>query len=528
MKRMIILIAIVANVLLSQDIWKGKEFLISVPYMPEAIINDSEIEIIISHEPNTIVNLNNLNGTDINFSTGNKYQTIYNLKINQITKIIKNSDFNVNNLITFFGVFNGNYSFRLVSENVVSVWVNIKISNKEESYNLMPINRLGNEYKIVTENAISSNNKTYPDYFYITASEDRTTIEIEYPDFGIENVQVEVKGGQKTLEPGEVFNFRLNKTETFGVNNFYANQSLTGTKIRSDKPISVISGNWPTSEISSNMLVESMISTENSGNNFHLIPFSDEEFKVKIVSYEPETEVKIDDEETFILDGSSLIQDESSYEFNVSSNKTITSNKPIMVIQYPKSPSVSMVAMNPIEKYSESFTSLSNGKTKYLVAPINENSEIIENVSIKKEIVDGNEIELEFVSEFEEVNSENLKYKKYGLFKINQNENFEITGESISLYVGDENGIFAEQAYTKLEQITSSVKSQNQFPLFPNPANNEIYISDYVGNAKIINALGIEVWNGNVDNSHKIDISNLPIGYYQLILDNNTSKFIKY
>ena len=523
MNKILIIMLVFAMNSISNEIWKGNEFFISAPPFYQEILEISEINIVINHEPNTRCVLKHRNGDNYSFSSGNKYQTKYNIPINEFVE--NGTEYGKTNIIKHYW----SNSFHLQTDKEVTVWVNIKIGDKEENYNLLPRNNLSKKVKVVTNDAIVFDDVIYPDFFQVTASEDNTNIEVNFSNYENKNIKVEFENENRIIKPNEKLEIYLAKRgDYFGFSNFYANQSLTGTIIKADKPISVISGNWDHIESSSNMLVESLPSIEYSGNNFHLIPFSEEEYKVKIISYEPETEVKIDDEETFILDGSSLIQDESSYEFNVSSNKTITSNKPIMVIQYPKSPSVSMVAMNPIEKYSESFTSLSNGKTKYLVAPINENSEIIENVSIKKEIVDGNEIELEFVSEFEEVNSENLKYKKYGLFKINQNENFEITGESISLYVGDENGIFAEQAYTKLEQITSSVKSQNQFPLFPNPANNEIYISDYVGNAKIINALGIEVWNGNVDNSHKIDISNLPIGYYQLILDNNTSKFIKY
>lgn len=506
----------------AENIWHGNEFYIVAPPLYQEQLEIAEINIVISHEPTTKCLLEKPNGDRLMSTLGNKYQTIYNIPVKEM--IETGTEHKKSDLLNLYWA----NSYKLQTNKDVSVWVNIKIGDNEENYNLLPKKSLGKSIKIITNEAEVFDDNIYPDFFQITAAFDNTKIDINFADIEINNYRLEKGDKFIAIDPNVKFTILLNEGESVGISNFYLNKSLTGSVINSDKPISVISGNWSPEQTNSNVLIESMISSEQNGKNYHLIPFSDEEYNVKILAFESGTEINIDGDEVISLDGSSINQKQSFHEFKVNSNKIISSNKPIMVVQYPKLPTISMVSLNPIEHYSDSYTSLSNGQTKYLIAPIDKNSQLIESINLYKENVNEGEIELEFISDYNEVLLSDLNFTKYGLFKINYNGNFEVNGESIALYVGDEDGIFSEQAHTKLEQVSTTVERENKFNIHPLPASDFINISNYVGNVKIVNALGLEVWSGFVGTEHKIDISKLVNGFYLIILDNQTTKLIKY
>ncbi len=77
----------------------------------------------------------------------------------------------------------------------------------------------------------------------------------------------------------------------------------------------------------------------------------------------------------------------------------------------------------------------------------------------------------------------------------------------------------------------SSIDSEENYNFelcFPNPANQSIYFNNCIGEKiKIYNSLGQLVYNKSL-NSDKIDISNLVIGSYNLILKDKLYKFVKY
>ncbi len=64
--------------------------------------------------------------------------------------------------------------------------------------------------------------------------------------------------------------------------------------------------------------------------------------------------------------------------------------------------------------------------------------------------------------------------------------------------------------------------------IYPNPAQDEIHILKYEGRIAIFNSLGIEVWNGYVQEGASIDISGFAEGCYIVRMKDRIAKFIKW
>lgn len=72
---------------------------------------------------------------------------------------------------------------------------------------------------------------------------------------------------------------------------------------------------------------------------------------------------------------------------------------------------------------------------------------------------------------------------------------------------------------------------KNSFTIYPNPASSTLFINTQLNthsSAKIISANGNILRIANINNQQNaIDISDLPTGLYFIMIDNQSSKFIK-
>ena len=82
-------------------------------------------------------------------------------------------------------------------------------------------------------------------------------------------------------------------------------------------------------------------------------------------------------------------------------------------------------------------------------------------------------------------------------------------------------------------EVSVTVTSVNDSPkeaesfVYPNPSQDEIQIFNYEGEITIINSIGIEVWNGYLQENTAIDVSGFERGYYLVRMKDKVSKFIK-
>ncbi len=88
--------------------------------------------------------------------------------------------------------------------------------------------------------------------------------------------------------------------------------------------------------------------------------------------------------------------------------------------------------------------------------------------------------------------------------------------------------LFFTDVATAIENVDASLSS---IIIYPNPANNSLTItkaSNDVSEGYIYNIMGETMMNLNLGNQNStLDISSLPSGLYFLLMDNQSTKFIK-
>lgn len=130
-------------------------------------------------------------------------------------------------------------SFRITSEQPIIVYGHSQATLTSESFNVLPLESLGNEYIVAAYNNskyMESNggiNGTTPSQFAIVAAEDDTEVFID------PSVATRFNGTNNQ-------NIKLNKNEVYlvqaNISSQAAYQDLTGTYIKSNKPIAVFGG----------------------------------------------------------------------------------------------------------------------------------------------------------------------------------------------------------------------------------------------------------------------------------------------
>jgi hypothetical protein len=80
---------------------------------------------------------------------------------------------------------------------------------------------------------------------------------------------------------------------------------------------------------------------------------------------------------------------------------------------------------------------------------------------------------------------------------------------------------------SKISDINETTGIKPEFELYPNPANDFIYIFNQIGNIEIYNIFGVKIRDGITGNNSKIDISLLDKGIYFVKNGNKIIKFVK-
>ena len=173
-----------------------------------------------------------------------------------------------------------------------------------------------------------------------------------------------------TVEPGESYSFKVNEMETVHLENFY---DLTGTKIVSDKPITVIGGHEcvdvPIGAGFCDALVEQFPPTVTWGRFFLVMSLNSRQTgeQYRIIAMKEVTVIKVKcvngtssefGHVTLLLNRTGQVRE---FELGRDRYCSMTANKPILLVQYSQGYSIDrvgdpfMAVIPPVEQYKKGF-----------------------------------------------------------------------------------------------------------------------------------------------------------------------------
>lgn len=268
----------------------------------------------------------------------------------------------------------------IIANAPVVVYAHILNAARSGSSLILPTNTLGREYIATSFRSSTNSGAGNPtgspsgSQFTIVGVENSTTVEIIPSATDVGGVRPAGTPFTVTLNQGDVYQFRT----TF-------DRDVTGTQIRSlatasssCKPIAVFSGSsWTTMNCANasggDNLFQQLMPVNSWGKNYITAPFADREYDIfRIIVKDPTTIVTVDGT---ALSTASLISN-TYYQFSSSRPGTITSDKPVMVVQYmisqtcdsrnsggtgtvPYPGDPEMIILNPIEQTINEVTVVS-------------------------------------------------------------------------------------------------------------------------------------------------------------------------
>lgn len=230
------------------------------------------------------------------------------------------------------------------SEGPISVYVLSKFKQSGEGFLAIPSTALGKEYIISSYPDASLNYPLYnalPSLSAIVATEDNTTVEFTMGGNSQSRTAGDLFPGEtakRTLHQGDIWMFSSKPT----LNN--AMPDLSGSYVKSDKPIAVISGNQntniPTNNIDLNYLVEMEIPMYAWGNNYLVGKIKNRKYSSVVRVYAQSDNTKIFKNGSEIgtiatkggVDGIGYL--EIARSSNFAESFVVSGDKPIYVVQY--------------------------------------------------------------------------------------------------------------------------------------------------------------------------------------------------
>lgn len=303
---------------------KGKDFWLAYPAHIDG--NSSRMALYISATVGTSGNVM-LNGTSVPFTVTANQATV--VQIFPITYPVINSQNE--------GVKTG-AGIHIVANDAVVVYAHILNAARSGSSLILPTKTLGREY-ITTSFKSSSNSiaggtngSASGSQFTIVGVENNTTVEITPSVTDVAGTRSAGIAYTISLGQGDVYQFRT----TY-------DKDVTGTIIRSlatgttsCKPIAVFSGSsWTSMNCAAasggDNLFQQLMPTNSWGKNYITAPFADREYDIfRIVVKDPTTQVTLNGT---VLNTSTLINN-TYYQFTSSAANVISSDKPVMIVQY--------------------------------------------------------------------------------------------------------------------------------------------------------------------------------------------------
>lgn len=230
----------------------------------------------------------------------------------------------------------GNAGIQLSSEHPAIVYVLVQYGNFSESFSPLPTSSLGKEYIIASYNDGSQLYPFYnsfPSLSGITAVYDNTIVEFTLP-IGSDS---KVAGN---YQPGETITKILNKGDVWMISSREDRSDLSGSYIKSNLPVSVISGNQsanvPLLNKWNNYIVESEIPIHAWAYDYKIPTIRKKKYSpvIRIFAKNNNTEIFANGESIGSIDDNNVFLE---YRFNngsEASNGVISSDKPIRAVLY--------------------------------------------------------------------------------------------------------------------------------------------------------------------------------------------------
>ena len=221
-----------------------------------------------------------------------------------------------------------NKGIRLTSDKLITVYGLVKADGRGEAFLVLPVDVLYKHYIVASYFPMSTA------IIQVTAKEDNTVVSFSLKTESKDDGSVNY--GEKHYGDGDVINVTLNALDVFQV---LGSSNLTGTEVRSSKPIAVFSGNdctWVPYEpqLPCNQLIEQIPPVKFWGQHFITSPTPnspDGDF-FHIIASQNNTDVRID--RKFIK----TLQKGQSREVEALWNQSleISTSQPSLVVQYTK------------------------------------------------------------------------------------------------------------------------------------------------------------------------------------------------
>lgn len=315
-----------ASVVQAQDFSnKGKDFWLAYPAHIDG--NTSRMALYISATVNTSGVVTMSGGATIPFTVTANQATVVQISPTAYTVINAQNE----------GINTGR-GIHITSLQPVVVYAHILNQARSGSTLVLPTNTLGREYTAVSykssvnSTSTATNGSNAGSQFTIVGVEDNTTVEItpSVPDVG--GVRTANSTYTVTLNKGDVYQYRSSY-----------NNDITGTKIRtvssstsSCKPIAVFCGSsWTSLDCNNasggdNLFLQLMPKSA-WGKSYITAPFADRQYDIfRIVVSDPTTVVTLNGA---VINPATLVNG-TYYQFTSSAANVITTDKPVMVIQY--------------------------------------------------------------------------------------------------------------------------------------------------------------------------------------------------
>ena len=234
-------------------------------------------------------------------------------------------------------------AIHLESTSPVNVYALNWDQNSADVAVIFPLKSIGNEYFAVCyePHINKANNGSYGSgrnsEFLVVATEDNTKVEIT-PSKVTDKLKPAKIPFSVTMNRGEVF-----QVQSMNDVNLAGQGDLTGSYIKSDKPVAFFSGSLSTTIPADNAtsawdhLYEQIPPTRSWGRNYYTIPLkSRQQDRYRVMAAEDKTKVTIDDVKDTVLNRGAF------FEFVLYDNefRQIYADKRILVMQYSQSQSV--------------------------------------------------------------------------------------------------------------------------------------------------------------------------------------------
>ncbi|MDA3843113.1 MAG: choice-of-anchor D domain-containing protein, partial [Candidatus Kapabacteria bacterium] len=263
-------------------------------------------------------------------------------------------------------VFSG-AGIHITSKDPIIVYGVLRFAYTSDGYLAIPLSGFGKEYIVASWPDPSGGHNAMqwlPSYTSIVTAYDKTSVRVT---LGGED-WTETAGGRW---PGDVISERMNSADVLTIGTISKHGDLTGTKVRGNLPIGVISGNFcayiPTGIAACDVLIEMDLPTNTWGTEYHVTPIFSR-FKnsfIRVFAKENDTQIYRDGQALGLIPKAGGLHGEGWLEYRAAEGDpipvVISGNKPISVTQY--NPGIQDDAANdtdpfqmiltPLEQYQE-------------------------------------------------------------------------------------------------------------------------------------------------------------------------------